>query len=149
MNQGRAEIAGSAVQRPAAVRPLRPADPNQIIEVTIVIRRPAAPALSAGKSRDEIEKSLSADAADVAAVTDFVRSYELTVKEVSPPKRIVRAEGPVRSLNLAFGIQLAYFDSSDGSFLSYDGSLTVPSEVSAIIEAVLGLHQEPVAKART
>jgi hypothetical protein len=149
MTEERMEIAGSSPQRSAALRPLRPADPNQMIEVTIVIRRPAVTVPTSGKTREEIEQALSAGAADLSAVTDFAKRYGLTVKEVSAPKRIVRVEGTIQNLSLAFGVHLAYFDGPNGSFLSYDGPLTVAPEVGAKIEAVLGLHQEPLAQPRS
>ncbi len=149
MADARAEIPGSTVKRSATARCERPADPDQVIEATIVIRRPAAPAEGfSGETRDEIERSLSASAADIVAVVDFARRYELTVKEVSPEKRIVRVEGSARQMERAFGIELGYFDGPDGSFLSYDGPVTAPSEVAEKIAAVLGLQQAPVAKTR-
>jgi kumamolisin len=146
MTGGRSEIAGSVVTRSEPARPVRPADPNQIVDITIVIRRPASLAASAGKTRDEIEQSLSASADDITAVTDFAEHYGLTLKEVSPAKRMVRVEGTAQAMNRAFGIELAYFDGPNGSFLSYAGPLTVESQVAPSIAAVLGLHQEPVAK---
>jgi kumamolisin len=156
MTGARGEIAGSAVGRSPSVSCVGPADPNQVVEATIVIRRPAtmqmagqSTAFSSGKTRDEIEKSLSADAADIAAVSDFARRYGLTVKETSPEKRTVRVEGPVHSVDRAFGIQLAYFDDPNGTFLSYEGPLTAESDVAPRIIAVLGLHQQHVAKPRT
>jgi kumamolisin len=145
----RAQIAGSVVPRSATVHRVRPADPNQIVEITIVIRRPAAQPPGAGlRTRDEIEKSLSASADDIAAVTDFARRHGLVVLEVSPEKRMVRMQGPAKNMNSAFGIDLDYFDGPDGSFLSYDGPLTVESDLAARIVAVLGLHQAPAAKSR-
>jgi kumamolisin len=147
MSGQRTEVVGSVVTRPEAVRRVRPADPNQIVEATIVIRRPASSAPS-GKTREEIEKSLSANAADVAAVTDFVRRYGLAIKEVSPQKRIVRVEGPAQNMNRAFGVELTYFEGPSGSFLSYDGPLTVDSDLAPTIVAILGLNQAPVAKSR-
>ena len=152
----RAEIAGSVARRSETARLARPADPNRIVEATIVLRRPVdqehgageSPARSAGKTREEIERSLSASASDIAAVTDFIQSAGLTVKEVSPAKRIVRVEGAAARINRAFGIELGYFDAPGGSFLSYAGPLTAPSEIAPKIVAVLGLHQEPIAKPR-
>lgn len=126
---------------------MRPADPNQRIQVTVVIRRPTAPA-ERGSTRQEIERSLSASPADIAAVTDLAERYGLAIQEVSPAKRTIRLEGSAQSMNRAFGIDLAYFDGPNGSYLSYDGSLTVPAELDGKIVAVLGLHQEPVAKSR-
>jgi kumamolisin len=155
--QARTEIAGSVGRLTEAERCVRPADPNQIVRVTIVIRRPTSPAQSAGelhsvpssgKTRDEIEDSLSASAVDMTAVTDFAQRYGLTVLEASPAKRMVRVEGPAQSMNLAFGTALAYFDGPNGTFLSYKGPLAVESDVAVSIMAVLGLDQEPVAKSR-
>ncbi|HUA85425.1 MAG TPA: protease pro-enzyme activation domain-containing protein [Bryobacteraceae bacterium] len=148
MAGARTEIPGSTVKRSAAARLERLADPNQVIEATIVIRRPAVTPGS-GQTRAEIEKSLSADEADVSAITNFAQHHGLTIEEVSPAKRIVRIKGTVRDMNLAFGIDLAYFAGEGGSFLSYDGPLTVPSDLSGKITAVLGLEQRPVAKPRT
>jgi kumamolisin len=144
MAGARSEIPGSNVKRSAAERP---ADPNQIVEATIVIRRPVTPAETA-KTRDEIEKSLSADQTDISDVTDFAQRYGLVVKEVSPARRIVRVQGTVRAMNLAFGINLAYFVEEGGSFLGYHGPLTIPSNLAGLITAVLGLEQKPVAKPR-
>ena len=144
--QERTEIAGSAVRRPASARQIRPADPNQIAEVTIVIRRPNTQLTQPGPTREEIEKSLSADPADISAVTTFATRYGLKIIEVSPEKRMVRAEGSVQNMSRAFGVDLGYFD---GPFLSYSGPLTVDSDVAGEIDAVLGLNQEPIAKSRS
>ena len=152
MTSGRIEIAGSVVRRSPSASYVGPADPNQVVDATIVIRRPTAmqkAGHSAAFSRDEIEKSLSADAADIAAVTDFARRFGLAVEETSPEKRTVRVEGPAHSIDRAFGIKLAYFDGPNGTFLSYDGPLTAESDVAGRIVAVLGLHQEPVARPRS
>ena len=121
MTGERTEIAGSVVRQTEAVTRLRTAGPNEVVEATIVIRRPVTQAqktghsavLSSAKTRDEIEKSLSADAGDIATVTDFARRSGLTLKETSPEKRMIRVEGPVHCMNAAFGIQLAYFDGPD------------------------------------
>jgi kumamolisin len=157
MAGGRAEIAGSAVTRSATVRRVRPADPDQTVEASIVIRRPFlsqsagenTSALSSPKTREEIEKSLAAEPSDITAVTDLARRYGLKVIESSAARRTVRVEGSAQNMNRAFGIELAYFEGPNGTFLSYDGPLTVDFDVAPSIMAVLGLHQEPVAKSRT
>jgi hypothetical protein len=154
MSSGRAEIAGSATRRDPLEHYSGPADSNQVIEVTIVIRRPASVqgAASSGRTREEIEKSLSADPADIAAVGDFVRRSGLAVKEISPEKRTVRAEGPVETLNRAFDTNLSYFyrvdDPHRTKYLSYEGVLSAESDVAARIISVLGLDQKSIAKPR-
>jgi len=148
MADQRSEIVGSVVRRSDAVRRIRPADPNQVVNATVVIRRPITPPAARGSTREEIEQSLSASPADVTAVTDLAARYGLAIQEASPAKRTVRLEGPARNMNLAFGTDLAYFDGPNGTYLSYDGPLTVPAELNGLIVAVLGLHQEPAAKPR-
>lgn len=148
MTSGRTAIAASIVKRSPSARYAGPADPDQVLEATIVIRRPPAVQTS-GRTREEIEKSLSADAEDIAAVTAFAHRYGLTVKEVSPEKRIVRVEGRVQNFNQAFGTELARFEESDGgTFLSYDGPLTIEPDIAGRITAALGLNQTPVARPR-
>jgi len=147
------------VNRSGTLRPTEAADPNEALEVTIVIRRPAAANhvaadLLAGrhsrKTREDIETQLAADPADMQAVIDFARSHGLTVVEQSAEKCTVRVAGTLQQMNMAFGIHLAYVAGTGGSrFLSYDGPLKVPAQVSLAITAVLGLHREPVASPRS
>jgi len=156
MGDSRREIAGSAVRRSAAVR-TGEADPTQIIEFTIVVRPPvqaeqSVDDLLAGrlsvKTRDEMEKEFSADAADMSAVSDFAQRSGFQVKETRPSERRLLVEGTVQQINEAFEIHLSYFAGPNGSFLSYDGPLTAPADVSERILAVLGLHRELAAKPR-
>jgi len=157
MEESRSEIAGSVVRRSGTVRRTGEADPTQVIEFTIVIRPPVQAAQSSedllagrssGKTRDQVEKELSADDADMRAVSDFAHRSGFHVLEANPAERRLRVSGAVQEINQAFGIRLAYFDGPNGSFLSYDGPLTAPASVSQRILAVLGLHRDQVAKPR-
>jgi len=130
---------------------MQAADPNQAIEATIVVRRPAGRNLAAnpGQSRAEIEQQLAADPADFTAVSDFAQRYNLSVVEQSREKRILRVAGSAQQMNEAFGIELELYEGPGGErFLSYEGLLSAPSSVSAAITAVLGLDQQPVARPR-
>lgn len=150
MPNDRVTISGSEVKRSGALRRTQAADPIQAIEATIVIRRPVGRlAANSGKTRAEIEQQLAADPADLAAVSDFAHSNGLSVIEESPEKRTLRVAGTVQHMSEAFGIQMWRFEGLGGEpFLSYDGPLTLPSSVSDVITAVLGLDQQPVAKPR-
>jgi kumamolisin len=154
MTDDRIAILGSTVNRSESIRAA--ADPNQIIDATIVVRRPASSSQTANdllagrgaqQTRDEIEKQMSADPDDMKAVTDFARQSGLRVVEESPAKRMVRVEGPIRAMNAAFGIELANFSKQGGApFLSYEGPIRLPPPVSAAVSAILGLHREPIDK---
>jgi kumamolisin len=148
MAGGRAEIPGSVVTRSDPVRPIRPADPNETVEATIVLRRPAA-APTLGKTRDEIARSLSAPPGEISAITDFARRHGLEVIDASPAQRTVRLKGPAQNMSRAFGTNLSYFADPDGTYLSYDGPLSVDSEIAPYIVAVLGLDRKPAANPRT
>jgi len=131
---------------------MRAADPNEVIEATIVIRRPLSAqefTTAAGKSRAEIEQQLAANAADMAAVLEFVRSCGLSILEQSAIKRMVRVAATVPRMNAAFGVELGYVEAPGGPpFLSYEGPLKVPESVAGAVTAVLGLHRAPVARPR-
>jgi len=155
----RVAISGSEVKPSGVLRRLQTADPAEAVEATIVIRRPAAAnqvaaELLAGRasqtSREQMQKQLAADPADMKTVTEYARLHGLNVLEESAEKRMVRVAGTLRQMNAAFGIELGYVAGPGGSrFLSYNGPLTAPARVSAAITAVLGLHREPVARPRT
>jgi kumamolisin len=97
--------------------------------LTLVIRRPSSAAASnlLGKSRDEIEKALSADPQDLETVSRFATQHGLTVGEVSAAKRSVQVEGTPQQLTDIFGPG-------------------VPPEIAGVVTAVLGLNQQPIAK---
>jgi kumamolisin len=137
MAEGRIPIPGSEVRRRPDARPSDPADSDQRIKATIVLRRHA----------DRIK---GADPEELRQVVEFARGCGLQVLEESVPKRMVRVVGTVGELNAAFGISLRCFGSSasGGAYLSYEGPLTVPDRLAGCILAVLGLHQAPVARPR-
>ncbi len=151
MPDDRIVIPGSGAKLSGALRRVQAADPDQAIEATIVIRRPAARLLAAhiGQSRAEIEQQLAADPADMAAVRNFAGHAGLSIVEESPVKRIVRVAGTIRQMNAAFGIEIGQYQDADGkSMVSYEGPLTAPASAASVITAVLGLDQQPAARPR-
>lgn len=159
MAGNRIPISGSEVKRWGASPQREAADPDQVIDATIVLRPPSAAKqmgadLLAGRcparSRQDVEARLAADPADCKAVLDFVRGQGLSVVEENARRRMVRVAGTVRQMNAAFGIELDYIVGPAGNrYLTYNGALKVPAPVAAAITAVLGLHREPVAKPRS
>lgn len=78
---------------------------------------------------------------DIAAVEAFAKQYGLQVTEASADKRTVKVAGSVEALGRAFGVELNGF----GSYVGYQGPLTVPNNLSGIVMAVLGLDTRPIA----
>jgi kumamolisin len=135
-----------------------PVNADQQICPTIIIRRPprageVSQELLSGSwrpiSREEAEKLLRVDPADLAAVLTFVQGYGLTVIAENAEARTVHVEGSVMRVGQAFGVEIEWRVDGEGQrYLSYSGKLTVPAELAGIVEAVLGLDQRPVARRR-
>jgi len=120
---GRSEIPGSAPVRPAN-EPRTVLPPDRTLTVSIVLER----------SSQE----------DVKAVEGFATDYGLRVTEASAAKRTVKVSGSPQSLGRAFGVELHGF----GSYVAYQGPLTIPDKLSGIVMAVLGLDTRPIARSQ-
>src|ERR1039458_4773606 len=74
-------------------------DPNEIIDVTVLLRRRAGelpPVGSARVSREEFAGLYGADPADVERIQEFAASNDLTVLEVDLARRSVRLRSEER-----------------------------------------------------
>lgn len=133
------------------------AAPDQQITVTVLLRRPAqAPSeqdLLSGNyqasSRQQAEESLRADPADMQAVLSFAQQQGLTVVNQDAASRRIQLQGTAAQMDAAFGVELVTVEDSAGhSFVTYQGTLSVPQQLAGIVTAVLGLSQRTVAQRR-
>src|ERR1700733_2802453 len=112
-------LAGSGRAPLEGAREIGPANPDEIVDVTIRLRSRAGkkPMVSAEAfttpiakrtifSRQEFEQRHGADPDSIARVEAFAREHKLKVKEKSPGRRTVILSGTVAALNQAFGVQL-------------------------------------------
>jgi kumamolisin len=133
-----------------------PVDPDHIVKATILIRRPPSAGdvgqrLLSGSwpqlSRDQAETFLRVDPTDLAAVLAFVQNHGLTIVAENADARTVQVEGSAKQIGQAFGVEISErIDPEGHQYLSYQGALSVPAELSGVVEAVLGLDQRPVAR---
>jgi kumamolisin len=149
---------------PAAVPgagPLGPVDPNEPVDVSVVLRPRRSPEelaaitdqVTAGKraplTREEYAAAFGADPADVAAVERFAEAQQLQVVEVSPARRTIRLAGTAAALGAAFGVDLQHYRAADGtSFRAHSGPVRVPAELAGAVQAVLGFDTRPLARPR-
>src|SRR3984957_6250732 len=125
---------------------------DEIVHATVVLRhRQRPPALLPGglknDSREHYEVLHGAAASDLAAVESFAHEHGLTVSERHPERRSIVLSGTASAMQLAFGTELAYYETSHGvRFRGRSGPLTVTDSVAPAIMAVLGLDDRPVAK---
>ena len=135
------------------------ADPTERLEVSVLLRRSNAAALtehvrkltsraSADNhlTREEFERRFSADSADIAAVRKFADAHGLAVVQVHAGRRTIVLSGTVAQFNEAFGVDLQRFEHPGGSYRGRTGAVQLPVELQGVVEAVLGLDNRPVAQ---
>jgi kumamolisin len=161
-------IPGSERKRASSSRLIEPLKDDETLSINLVLRfplgAPPLPDLSyRGKlplhkrrflSRLGYSETYGAAATDLAAVLDFVKSHSLTATECILTTRNITVEGTAGQFNMAFGIQLNRYESpllrrraktddkpSPETHIhrDYDGPIYLPSELTRIIIAVVGL----------
>jgi kumamolisin len=140
-------------------REIGPADPHEVVDVTIRLRPKSGtkPFVNATEftrpidqrnilSREEFEKQHRADPASIALVESFAREHGFTIKETSPPRRTVILSGTVAAMNEAFGVQLKKYQYRGGEYRGRTGLVHLPPELQSVVEGVFGLDNRPQAK---
>ena len=135
------------------------ADPNERLEVTMLVRRRSSDAFekhiaglaaqgAAAKhvSHDEFAKQFGADSADLAAVQSFAQKNGLSVVESHEARRTVVLSGTVAQFDAAFGVSLEQYEHAGGTYRGRTGPIHIPDELNGVVDAVLGLDNRPQAR---
>ena len=132
-------------------------DPNEQMIVTLILRpRPAGrkqPSLdklvASGQriSREQLAASYGADPADVEKVSEFAAAKGLAVANVNEAARSVVLTGKAGDFAKAFKVELDYYGHPGGSYRGRVGAVSIPTELSKIVESVHGLDNRPQAEA--
>jgi kumamolisin len=152
-------LPGSEREPVPGAREVGPANPNEIIDVTVRLRPRSGkkPFVNADEftkpidqrnilSREEFEKEHGADPASIALVESFAREHGLTVKETSAPRRTVILSGTVAAMNEAFGVQLKKYQHQGGEYRGRTGAVHLPQDLQSVVEGVFGLDNRSQAK---
>ncbi len=161
-------IPGSERRSSKTARLIGPADPNEVLDVTVVIRRrPDGPALPdhdyfrttppLGRQRmsdREFAAKYGASQEDINKVVAFVGRHGLTVVETSEARRMVIARGTVAQMSAAFTVELAQYEHEvkvgrqrrpqTEKYRGRDGVISVPSSLDGIVVGVFGLDNRRV-----
>ncbi len=158
--QDRVELKGSARAALPSGQDVGPADPNQQIEVSVLLRRgskpsdfPAADQMGSHLphdrkylTREEFTKQYGASPADIEKVRAFATQYGLKIASEDRASRTIKLTGTVQAFNDAFGANLRRYEHASGSYRCRTGALTIHADLAGIIEGVLGLDNRPQAK---
>lgn len=153
--QERITLPGSEKKSPAGAQAVGPIDPNEIVRVTVVLRRKGAdPAVPNGKERfahlthEQFREHHGADPEDISLVEKFAHQFQLAVAESSSLKRRVVLAGTAANMQKAFGTTLTCFKlaGSKHEYRGRHGTLSIPADLAGAVIAVLGMDTRPVAK---
>jgi kumamolisin len=151
-------VHGSDRKPMPGARDVGDANPQERLEVTVMLRQPAddalkarLAALAAGDrssgflSREAYARQFGADPADIAAVTAFAQAHGLAVVITHPERRTMVLAGTVAQFNQAFGVNLRRFEHPNGTYRGRTGQIHVPPELAGVVQGVLGLDNRPQA----
>jgi kumamolisin len=158
--QDRTELKGSARKALPGGRDVGAANPNQKLEVSVLLRRGSKPAdfpsvVQMGArpprqrkylTREEFARLHGAATADIEKIRAFAAQYGLQVTSEDRAQRIVKLSGTVQAFNEAFGVNLRRYQHPSGTFRCRTGSLTIPTDLAGVVEGVFGLDNRPQAK---
>jgi len=153
-------LKGSERSAPPGAQIVAPADPNEQMEVSVLVRRRALPAMrsrvaslargdqSAGfLSREQFAQTHGAAPADFDAVKKFASQHGLSVRLEHAGRRTIILTGTAAQFSAAFVVQLHKMKHASGLiYRGRTGTILLPTELGDIVEAVLGLDNRPQAK---
>jgi kumamolisin len=155
----RRALAGSERGVHSGAVDLGQADPDETLEVSILVRRQEADAFSAHverlkagstfpdiMSREAFTARHGAAPDDLARLAVFASEYGLAVVESDAGRRTVRLSGTVAQFNDAFGVSLRRMGHADGDYRGRTGVIELPDDLHGLVEAVLGLDNRPQAR---
>lgn len=152
-------LGGSERQPLPGARAIGKANPDERLEVSVLLRHRDAAALkahvarlaggdraAAQLSRDEFARRHGADPADAEAVRAFAAAHGLVVAGQDLARRTLVLGGTVAQFNAAFGVDLQQYEHAEGSYRGRVGAVHLPSSLKGVVEAVLGLDDRPMAR---
>jgi len=150
----RIELKSSHRKAPAAATRIGPTSPEQTISVSVIVRRKNPLNLNELKGRrlshEEFNAQYAADPSDFDRIRTFAQNHNLAVAEAasSLARRTIVLRGTASNMEKAFGVALHDYegDKHKKRFHCFEGAITLPEDISGIVEAVLGLDARPIAQ---
>ena len=160
----RASLAGSTRAQPRTAKAIGSADPDERVEVTIMVRpregtitgpARAESLLAMGTRPPEARQYLTreafasergADPKDIGILEQFAHDNNLTVSQVDLSQRLVKVSGKLADLSRAFGARLKRYRMGKVVFRGRTGSLSVPQGLQNVIVGVYGFDTRPAAR---
>ncbi len=155
-------LAGSHRELQAGSRPAGPADPGEIIAVTVHVRSKAPQedvesefqmlARQPMKSRSylshvELAERYGARLEDLNLVEEFAHRYNLRIRDRNPAQQTVVLVGRVSDFSNAFKVELGRYHHHSGDYRGRTGSVYIPTQLAGVVTGVFGLDNRPKSRA--
>lgn len=153
------ELVGSHKHPLINAKEIGPADPDQTIEATVLLRRVNSDLLKdhlsrlrKGErfahhfSREDTAYHFPASENDISLVQQFAISSGLMVSQVDRSRRMMKLSGTIDNFSKAFKVDLKCIEHNGKTFRSRTGTIQIPESLKDVIQAVLGLDNRPQAK---
>jgi kumamolisin len=138
---------------------LGPADGNADMNATVMLRSKASvlrmdryiARMSEGKAAmlgdegDAFAQRFGARPESLAVLKDFAGKYNLNIAESDLRSGRVLLTGKTADFQRAFEVELKTYAAANGPITGYSGALSLPRELSAHVQSVLGIDERPVA----
>ncbi len=158
--KNRVALSGSERSARRGARAVGVPDPNQRIDITVLLRpHKSLPNLATAKeltatpphqrkymSREQFAAAYGANTGDLAKIEAFAHQHNLTVMESSQARRTMVLSGTIAALSAAFGVSLANYEHPEGAYRGRTGPIYVPTELSGIIQGVFGFDNRRQAR---
>jgi len=153
----RVKITGSDKRALPGAKAIGDVDQAERITVTVLVRRKGGSSTAQIEeralteqeplSREAFAAQWGTDTADVDAVEAFAHDHHLTVNEASEATRTLKLSGTLKDLTAAFRPKLKRYRLGKTTYRGRVGDLSVPAQLSGIVEGVFGFDNRPVARA--
>jgi kumamolisin len=97
-------------------------------------------------TREQFAAERGAQPSDIEKVEEFAHEYGLSVVSADAARRAVVLAGTAAAFAQAFQVNLNRYEHNGGTFRGRTGVIQIPSELSEIVSAVMGLDNRPQAK---
>jgi len=154
-------LSGSERVPLAGAKVIGAVNPEEKLEVTVIlkpktsreetqktIRALASQPLAERKhlTREQFAAERGAQPADIEKVEEFAHEYGLSVVSADPARRAVVLAGTVAAFTQAFQVNLQRYEHDGGTYRGRTGAIQIPTELSGIVSAVMGLDNRPQTK---
>jgi kumamolisin len=160
-NRAYVALAGSDRQIVPGAQEIGPADPAEVIQITIRLRSrgsmddKAAQVAALGAqlpgqrtymTEAEFEATYGADPAAIEKVTAFAHAQGLTVVSADAVQREIILSGTNQAFSTAFKIQLVRYSSPQGEYRGRLGPIQMPADLAPLVDGVFGLDNRMQAR---